>query len=141
MTSAFVPLVARAALRGIRTTAPLGKASATFLGRMPSAPVVSPPPQRACRMQSTTPDPTDAIMSSMEKKIKESLNPTRLQITPTIGDPNGAHVEIEVISEQFEGLNAVKRHQAVYKAIWEELAGPVHAVDRLVTKTPAEDSG
>lgn len=97
-------------------------------------------------MQSTAPtgdapDLTDVIMSSMEKKIKESLNPTRLQITPTIGDPNGAHVEIEVISEQFEGLNAVKRHQAVYKAIWEELAGPVHAVDRLVTKTPAEDSG
>ena len=61
-------------------------------------------------------------MDNMEKKITDSLKPSRLEIIPTIGDPNGAHVEIEVVSDQFEGMTAVKRHQAVYQAIWEELS-------------------
>lgn len=45
------------------------------------------------------------------------------------------------MSEAFEGLNVVKRHKLVYGAIWEELSGPIHAVDQLVTQTPAEAGG
>lgn len=59
----------------------------------------------------------------------------------TIGaydDPNGSHISIEVVSEKFEGKRAVQRQQLVYKAIWEELQGPVHAVDAMVCKTPDE---
>lgn len=48
---------------------------------------------------------------------------------------------IKVVSEMFEGLNVVKRHKLVYGAIWEELSGPIHAVDELVTQTPAEAGG
>lgn len=48
---------------------------------------------------------------------------------------------IKVVSEMFEGLNVVKRHKLVYGAIWEELSGPIHAVDQLVTQTPAEAGG
>lgn len=64
----------------------------------------------------------DTVMSSVKTKISEALNPTRLEVTPTYGDPNGSHVSITVVSDAFEGLNVVKRHRVVYKAIWEELS-------------------
>jgi BolA protein len=53
-------------------------------------------------------------------------------------DPNGSHISIQVVSDKFEGKRAVQRQQLVYKAIWEELQGPVHAVDSMVCKTPEE---
>lgn len=53
-------------------------------------------------------------------------------------DPNGSHISIEVVSNMFAGKRAVQRQQLVYKAIWEELQGPVHAVDAMVCKTPDE---
>lgn len=53
-------------------------------------------------------------------------------------DPNGSHISIEVVSDAFEGKRPVQRQQLVYKAIWEELQGPVHAVDAMVCKTPSE---
>lgn len=71
----------------------------------------------------------------------QAVNPTDLTVTPSYGDPNGSHVSIKVVSEMFEGLNVVKRHKLVYGAIWEELSGPIHAVDELVTQTPAEAGG
>ncbi|PKA64103.1 hypothetical protein AXF42_Ash005115 [Apostasia shenzhenica] len=48
---------------------------------------------------------------------------------------------IDVISEAFEGVSAVNRQRMVYKAIWEELEGTVHAVDQMTTRTPAEAAG
>jgi stress-induced morphogen len=56
-------------------------------------------------------------------------------------DPNGSHISISVVSEKFEGKRAVQRQQMVYKALWDELKGsnaPVHAVDAMICKTPAE---
>ena len=53
-------------------------------------------------------------------------------------DPNGSHISIEVVSNVFAGKRPVQRQQLVYKAIWEELPGPVHAVDAMVCKTPDE---
>ena len=53
-------------------------------------------------------------------------------------DPNGLHISIVVVSDKFEGKRAVQRQQMVYKAIWEEMQGPVHAVDSMICKTPSE---
>ena len=53
-------------------------------------------------------------------------------------DPNGSHIAIEVVSDKFDGKRPVQRQQLVYKALWEELQGPVHAVDSMICKTPAE---
>lgn len=53
-------------------------------------------------------------------------------------DPNGSHITIEVVSFKFSGKRAVQRQQMVYKAIWEEMQGPVHAVDSMTCKTPDE---
>ena len=64
--------------------------------------------------------------------------PPRCFFVPTDGHTNGSHISIEVVSPMFEGKRAVARQQLVYKAIWEELQGPVHAVDAMVCKTPDE---
>ena len=53
-------------------------------------------------------------------------------------DPNGSHIAIKVVSPMFAGKRVVQRQQLVYKAIWEELQGPVHAVDSMECKTPDE---
>jgi len=58
--------------------------------------------------------------------------------TGAYDDPNGSHISIEVVSPLFEGKRPVQRQQLVYKAIWEELQGPVHAVDNMICKTPSE---
>ena len=62
----------------------------------------------------------------------------KLEVIPAYGDPNGSHVTITVVSKAFEGKRPVQRQQLVYKVIWEEMQGPVHAVDRMILKTPAE---
>lgn len=51
----------------------------------------------------------------------------------------GGHFEIEVVSEQFAGLRLLAQQRLVLQAIKELMAGdaaPVHAVDRLVCRTP-----
>ena len=60
------------------------------------------------------------------------------QQTGAYDDPNGSHIAIEVTSALFEGKRPVQRQQLVYKALWEELQGAVHAVDSMVCKTPEE---
>lgn len=80
-----------------------------------------------------------SMMQSMEKKIKEELNAESVTVTDAYGD--GRHVSIYVVASTFEGQSAVSRQRAVYKAIWEELQSTVHAVDQMVTKTPAEVAG
>lgn len=45
---------------------------------------------------------------------------------------------IAVVATVFEGQSRVGRQRMVYKAIWEELQGAVHAVDQLTTRTPDE---
>ena len=48
-----------------------------------------------------------------------------------------SHVRVIAVSEVFEGLNLVKRHQVIYKLMEEELAGPIHAIT-LHTFTASE---
>ena len=46
------------------------------------------------------------------------------------------HLQVTVISEQFNGLSLVKQHQLVYSALKEELASEaIHAL-ALKTQTP-----
>ena len=50
----------------------------------------------------------------------------------------GYHNQIEVVSEAFEGLNAVKRQQLVYKPLTDMITGgDLHAV-KIVAVTPNE---
>ncbi|CAK0745642.1 hypothetical protein CVIRNUC_001634 [Coccomyxa viridis] len=79
------------------------------------------------------------LMQSMQEKIQEALEADRVQVTDTYGD--GRHVSIDVVSKLFDGQSSMKRQRMVYKAIWLELQDTVHAVDAMITKTPAEVAG
>lgn len=117
--------------------------SAMFRLTAVHSPLMRPkyPAMRAsARMMCVTPGAPDTVMATVEKKLSAALNPEKLIVTPAYDDPNGSHVSIYVVSDKFEDLNVVKRHRIVYKAIWEELQGPIHAVDSIVAKTPAEES-
>ena len=50
---------------------------------------------------------------------------------------DGRHFFATIVSAQFEGLNRVARHQAVYKALGERMREEIHALS-MKTLTPSE---
>ena len=70
---------------------------------------------------------------SIETKLKEVLSPIHLEVIDesylhNVEPGRESHVGIVAISELFEGLNLVKRHQLIYAEIQEEIDGPIHAL-------------
>eukprot|EP00536_Pseudo-nitzschia_multiseries_P008791 jgi/Psemu1/199044/e_gw1.230.8.1 len=92
----------------------------------------------SARFLSSTPGDETSVVDVCTEKISAALETTEVKVTGAYDDPNGSHVSIEVVSDKFEGKRAMQRQQMVYKAIWEELKGPVHAVDSMICKTPDE---
>eukprot|EP01031_Cornospumella_fuschlensis_P029211 gene29212-35262_t len=109
------------------------------------------------RCMSNNAYPPDTVVTRCKEKIEKLLKVTKVEVSATNDDPNGSHVSflkscawregrqylcgtvnILCISEDFEGKNVVQRQRLVYKAIWEELQGPVHAVDSIIARTPKE---
>mmetsp|Transcript_19637 Transcript_19637/g.28986 ORF Transcript_19637/g.28986 Transcript_19637/m.28986 type:complete len:134 (-) Transcript_19637:147-548(-) len=90
------------------------------------------------RSMSTTEEGDTSIVDRCKDKIMKHLDTEDVTVTGAYDDPNGSHISITVVSDQFEGKRAVQRQQMVYKALWDELAGPVHAVDAMICKTPEE---
>jgi BolA protein len=80
----------------------------------------------------------DTVVGRCTTKIQAALNPTMIQVTASNDDPNGSHIQIVCVSKEFEGKNTLARQRMIYKAIWDEMAGPVHACDSIVAKTPTE---
>ena len=76
------------------------------------------------------------VCAALHAAIAAALPDARVQVTPS----SPGHFEIEVVSTAFAGLSMVRQQQLVYGAIKELMAGddaPVHAVDRLKTRTPS----
>ena len=70
---------------------------------------------------------------SIETKLKAVLSPIHLEVIDesylhNVEPGRESHVRIVAISELFEGLNLVKRHQLIYAEIQEEIDGPIHAL-------------
>ncbi len=53
-------------------------------------------------------------MQSMQAKIQEALAAQSVSVQDVYGD--GRHVSIDVVSDAFDGKNAVQRQRMVYKA-------------------------
>jgi BolA protein len=52
--------------------------------------------------------------------------------------PGGeTHFDVFVVSERFDGLSRVQRHQLVYDALAEYMNNPIHAL-AIKAKTPAQ---
>ena len=70
----------------------------------------------------------------IKQLLQDRLSDCEIEVN---GD--GRHFAIRVVGEIFAGLSPVKKQQLVYGALSEQFAdGSIHAVDQLVTLTPAE---
>lgn len=83
-----------------------------------------------------------AMTDQIRIKIEEALSPTHIEVVDEShmhNVPVGAesHFNLFVVSDGFNGLRLVQRHQKVYRTLADELAGSVHAL-ALKTMTPAE---
>tara|TARA_B100000530_G_C15625041_1_gene355958 strand:+ start:280 stop:510 length:231 start_codon:yes stop_codon:yes gene_type:complete len=75
---------------------------------------------------------------SIEEEVKQAIESAIPgAIASVVG--GGGHFEIEVVSDAFAGKRILEQQRLVYSAITHLMAGdtaPVHAVDRMVCKTP-----
>ncbi|MYM62774.1 transcriptional regulator BolA [Pseudomaricurvus sp. HS19] len=82
------------------------------------------------------------IQSQIESKLQASLQPAFLAVENeshmhNVPPGSESHFRVVAVSQQFEGQRAVARHQAVYRALSDEMSGGVHAL-ALHTYTPEE---
>ena len=82
------------------------------------------------------------IQQEIEARLAEHFVPAHLRVENeshqhSVPPNSETHFKVELVSEQFEGTRKVARHQAVYKVLAEQLAGPVHAL-ALHTYSPTE---
>ena len=81
----------------------------------------------------------------MTSQLEAALTPVHLELTDESHQhnvPAGAesHFNLLIVSPSFEGKRQVQRHQAVYRALAEELQSGLHALT-LKTLSPAEWQG
>lgn len=73
------------------------------------------------------------IQSSLQEKLTENFNPLHLEV---INESSQHHVPIDsethfkviIVSAYFSGLSLVKRHQAIYALIQDEMDRGLHAL-------------
>lgn len=82
------------------------------------------------------------VQQRIESKLKESLEPSHLEVineSHMHNVPKGSetHFKVVVVSQRFDGLSAVKRHQLVYGVLGDEMKSGVHAL-AITSRSPAE---
>jgi acid stress-induced BolA-like protein IbaG/YrbA len=83
---------------------------------------------------STPPPEPEAVTGKLAECIEQALEGA--QVTVSSGGPG--HFELDVVWPGFEGKRRVAQQQLVYGAIAHLMAGdaaPVHAIDKMVTRT------
>ena len=73
--------------------------------------------------------------NDIEALIRSALPDAEIEIRDLAGD--GDHYAARVVSKRFEGLNRVRQHQLVYKALGSRMGGELHAL-QLETAVPTE---
>jgi stress-induced morphogen len=74
--------------------------------------------------------------SEIEALIRAALPDAEVEIRDLAGD--GDHYAARVVSRSFAGLNRIKQHQLVYRALGSRMGGELHAL-QLETATPDGD--
>jgi BolA protein len=81
--------------------------------------------------------PMGAIAEAIRDKLLEAFQPSRLEVEDDSARHAGhagaraggeSHFNVLIESEAFAGTAKVARQRMVYRALAEELAGPVHAL-------------
>lgn len=73
--------------------------------------------------------------SDIEALIRAALPDATIEIRDLAGD--GDHYAARIVSKGFEGLNRVRQHQLVYRALGGRMGGELHAL-QLETAVPTE---
>lgn len=73
------------------------------------------------------------LQSSIEKKLLDAFKVDHLTVENeshkhSVPPNSETHFKVTLVSPEFQGQGKVKRHQAVYRALAEEMAGGVHAL-------------
>jgi stress-induced morphogen len=71
--------------------------------------------------------------NDIEALIRASIPDAQVEIRDLAGD--GDHYAARVVSPSFKGLNRVKQHQLVYRALGGRMGGELHAL-QLETAVP-----
>lgn len=82
------------------------------------------------------------VQQGIERKLADAFSPLHLEVlneshNHSVPEGSESHFKVTLVTDQFEGLNLVKRHRAVNQILAEELQGGVHAL-ALHTMTPEE---
>jgi stress-induced morphogen len=64
--------------------------------------------------------------NEIERLIRAAIPDARIEIRDLAGD--GDHYAARVVSRSFEGLNKVKQHQLVYRALGGRMGSELHAL-------------
>jgi BolA protein len=81
--------------------------------------------------------PMGAILETLQDKLQAAFQPTRLEVVDDSARHSGhagareggeSHFNVTIEAAAFAGANKVARQRMVYRALAEELAGPVHAL-------------
>lgn len=93
---------------------------------------------------SETADP--ALIEQIRARLETQFHPSALAIEDDsarhAGHPEaagGRHLKLRLVSSRFRGLSRVARHRLVYRALEQELAGPVHALN-ISAAAPEEEA-
>jgi stress-induced morphogen len=72
------------------------------------------------------------VEQQITSKLKRVFEPEHLELLNEshmhAGMAADSHFNVLLVAQRFKDLKKVQRHQAVYKALSEELSGPVHAL-------------
>jgi len=82
------------------------------------------------------------VQQSIEDQLRGEFSPQFMEVENeshqhSVPPNSETHFRVVLVSAAFEGKRKVARHQAVYAAVAEQLAGPVHAL-ALHTYSPQE---
>ena len=73
-----------------------------------------------------------SVEASIEKKVKAAFQTESVSVQNEShlhsGPATESHFNLTIVSDYFSNLTRVKRHQAVYKLLSEELSNGVHAL-------------
>lgn len=74
----------------------------------------------------------DATANKLLELVLEPLNISHHQLDNDShkhsGSATGSHYNLVLVSDHFEGISQVKRHQQVYALVGELMSNPIHAL-------------
>ncbi len=82
------------------------------------------------------------VQKEIERKLSEAFQPEFSEVINESNQHNvppgsESHFKVTLVSDRWQGVRKVQRHQSVYAVLADELAGPVHAL-ALHLFTPEE---